>query len=125
MWQHPIRKFCTAQRIMTVASPLQGRRPQTQNRWLAKAGSGCGEQLFGLLLLLLPRWSPSLSVQTPSAAQTANRGRKKRAKTFLPPRSLARSAAVRPSVRLAFFLPDYDDDDDEGGGGGGGGVDAL
>ena len=108
---------------MTVASPLQGRMPQTQNRWLAEAGSGCREQLFGLLLL--PRWSLSLSVQTPSAAQTANRGRKKRAKTFPPSYSLARPQFVRPSVRVAFFLPDYDDDDDEGGGGGGGGDDAL
>ena len=63
----------------------------------------------------------SLSVQTPSAAQTANRGHKKRAKTFLPPRSLGRSSSVL--VRLAFFLPPPppdDDDDDEGGG-----VDAL
>ena len=75
---------------------------------------GSSSSLVGLSFFL------SLSVQTPSAAQTANRGRKKRAKTFLPSYSLARPQFVRPSVRVAFFLPDYDDDDDEGGGGGGG-----
>ena len=49
---------------------------------------------------------PSLSVQTPSAAQTANRTRKKRAKTLLLPRS--------SFARLAFFLPDEDGDQDDG-----------
>ena len=84
-----------------------------------------GSNFLGSSSPSLVSLSFSLSVQTPSAAQTANRGRKKRAKTFLPSSSLARPQFVRPSVRVAFFLPDDDDDDDEGGGGGGGGDDAL
>ena len=60
-----------------------------------------GSNFLGSSSPSLVSLSFSLSVQTPSAAQTANRGRKKRAKTFLPSSSLARPQFVRPSALLS------------------------
>ena len=78
-------------------------------------GSSSSTSLVGLSLSRRPL-PPRLRIEAAKNAQKPS---------FLLARSLARPQFVRPSVRLAFFLPDYDDDDDEGGGGGGGGDDAL